>query len=299
MAAGGSSMNNQQRQNLLQLLSEVNFPNINDNIQEAVHNGEQEAVNTEEMRRDYLLGKIITDILNNVNPTISNSTLNDLKGKNSSQLWQMIKWAKKVEYGANKESGELKVITMEDMAFDPRIKEEINKVLGRVNSAAAAPSPIETPRTAGLKTMVLDVLIHYFPEEEAKFRKMPLDTLKGYFANLVQQVQTPDLKRLNWNVGQYLLSKAPQKTRVVNLKSKLQNLLPRYANGNLRRFASMNLPELQAELRTLMTSTKNDGKKKEISKAIQEGKGDKEVPLRQLTRPGTRWTMTKQRKGKK
>lgn len=138
MAAGGSSMNNQQRQNLLQLLSGVNFPNINDNIQEAVHSGEEEAVNTEEMRRDYLLGKIITDILNNVNPTISNSTLNDLKGKNFSQLWQMIKWAKKVEYGANKESGELKVLTMEDMAFDPRIKEEINKVLERVHSAAGA-----------------------------------------------------------------------------------------------------------------------------------------------------------------
>ena len=235
-------MNNQQRQNLLQLLSGVNFPNINDNIQEAVHSVEEEVVNTEEMRRDYLLGKIITDILNNVNPTISNSTLNDLKGKNFSQLWGMIRWAKKVEYGANKESGELKVITMEDMAFDPRIKEEINKVLGRVNSAAAAGG--------------------------------------------------------GGSVAAAALSKAPHKTSIVTLQSKLQNVLPRYANGNRQRFALMTLPELQAELRALMMSTENAGKKEEISKAIKQSKGTKTVPIRQVSMP-SRWTMTKQRKGRK
>ena len=94
------------------------------------------------------------------------------------------------------------------------------------------------------------------------------------------------------------------KTPVVNLQSKLQNVLPRYANGNRKRFALMTLPELQAELRALMESTENAGKKEEIRLALQQSKGTKTVPVRQVSKPGSRWTMTKgsprkARKGRK
>lgn len=88
MASGGSSMNNKKTRNLLQLLNGVNFPSFDENI--------QEEVNVEQVKREYLLGRMITDILEGeTNPKVKKHKLEELNGKNSSQLWRMIKWAKR------------------------------------------------------------------------------------------------------------------------------------------------------------------------------------------------------------
>lgn len=171
--------------------------------------------------------------------------------------------------------------------FTDEVKQVMDGIL-RNNTYAA-----ETPRATSLKTRVLDVLINYFPRDEAELRQMSLENLKGHLANLVEQVGNPELVSLHRNVRHYLKSKKPEKTRIVSLQSRLQYVLPRFANGNRQRFAVMTLPELQAELQTLMMRTENAEKKEEIRLALQEGKGTKTVPSRQVTRPGTRWTMTK------
>ena len=291
-------MRNQQTRNLLQFLNGVNFPSFNDNI--------QEEVNVEQVKRDYLLGRMITDILEeDIDPKVKKHKLEELNGKTSRQLWQMVKWAKKVEYGASEEEyeaiaeqhrGELQPITTPEMRlminyFTNEVKQKMDGI--RRASATYNYSSAETPRTTSLKTRVLDVLVHYFPEDEGELRQMSLENLKGHLANLVEQVGNPELVSLHRNVRHYLKSKKPVKTSVVNLQSKLQYVLPQFANGNRQRFAAMTLPELQAELRTLMMSTENAEKKEEIRLALQEGKGTKTVPSRQVTRPGTRWTMTK------
>ena len=287
-------MNNKKTRNLLQLLNGVNFPSFDENI--------QEEVNVEQVKREYLLGRMITDILEGeTNPKVKKHKLEELNGKNSSQLWRMIKWAKKVEYGASEEEydaiheehrGELQPITIPEMRlminyFTDEVKQVMDGIL-RNNTYAA-----ETPRATSLKTRVLDVLINYFPRDEAELRQMSLENLKGHLANLVEQVGNPELVSLHRNVRHYLKSKKPEKTRIVSLQSRLQYVLPRFANGNRQRFAVMTLPELQAELQTLMMRTENAEKKEEIRLALQEGKGTKTVPSRQVTRPGTRWTMTK------
>jgi hypothetical protein len=269
----------------------------------------------EEIRREYLLGRIITDMSEGIIPTISKSSLQDLHGKNSSQLWEMITFAKKEEYGDTEISIDMMRFLID--TFDEDVKQEVSNVVrptatynysvypssasSPVGGGGARATPAETPRSTSLKTRVLDVLIHYFPGDAADFRLMPLDVLNGHLANLIQNltVRSPELETLYKSVRAYLKSKKNTKNTIVSLQSKLQYVLPHFANGNRQRFASMTLPELQAELRTLMTNTQNAAKKEEIRQALQQGKGSRVVPVRQVSKPGTRWTMTKARKGRK
>lgn len=261
----------------------------------------------EEIRREYLLGRIITDMLEGNNPTITKSSFKDLDGKHSSQLWEMITFAKKHEYGDT----ELNIDMMRFLidTFNEDVKEKVSDVLspsatynysvhspasvgGAGAGAEAAPA---TPQAESLKTRVLDILIHYYPGDADNFRRMSLDVLHGHLGNVIENltVRSPELETLYKSIRVYLKSKKPTKTSVVNLQSKLQYVLPQFANGNRQRFASMTLPELQAELRTLMTNTQNAAKKEEIRQALQQGKGSRVVPVRQVSKPGTRWTMTK------
>jgi hypothetical protein len=319
MASGGSSMSNENTKKLLHLLNGVSFPEFEDEIQEGP------LVNTKEVRRNYLLGRMITDILeSDITPKVKNFLIEELNGLNSNQLWEKVKWAKKVAYGASQDEydaipaqyrGELQVISIEEMELMSNyFTEEVKQIMSRIlkqssnyNYSASAsagrdtatPTP-STPQAAALKTRVLNVLIHYYPEDADNFRLMPLDVLKVHLGNVIENltVRSPELESLHRSVRTYLKSKKPTKTSVVNLQSKLQYVLPRFANGNRQRFASMTLPELQAELRTLMTNTQNAAKKEEIRLALQEGKGAK-TPVRQVSKPGNRWTMTKARKTRK
>ena len=218
----------------------------------------------EEIRREYLLGRIITDMLEGNNPTITKSSFKDLDGKHSSQLWEMITFAKKHEYGDT----ELNIDMMRFLidTFNEDVKEKVSDVLspsatynysvhspasvgGAGAGAEAAPA---TPQAESLKTRVLDILIHYYPGDADNFRRMSLDVLHGHLGNVIENltVRSPELETLYKSIRVYLKSKKPTKTSVVNLQSKLQYVLPQFANGNRQRFASMTLPELQSELRT-------------------------------------------------
>jgi hypothetical protein len=314
MASG--EMSNENTRKLLQLLNGVNLSQFENTNEEE---------NLEEVRRKYLLGRIITDILaSDIQPQTKESKLEELNGLNSNQLWEKVNWAKKVEYGASQSEyeaipaqhrGELQVVSISEMNlvtnyFTEEVKETMSRILkpsATYNYSVHSPTPASaggggasTPQSAALKTRVLNVLIHYYPGDAADFRLMPLDVLNGHLANLIQNltVRSPELETLYKNVKVYLKSKKLAKNTVVSLQSKLQYVLPHFANGNRQRFASMTLPELQAELRTLMTNTQNAAKKEEIRQALQQGKGSRVVPVRQVSKPGTRWTMTKARRTK-
>jgi hypothetical protein len=311
MASG--EMSNENTRKLLQLLNGVNLSQFENTNEEE---------NVEEVRRKYLLGRIITDILaSDIQPQIKKHKLEELNGLNSNQLWQTVKWAKKVEYGASQSEydaipaqhrGELQVVSISEMNlvtnyFTEEVKETMSRILkpsATYNysvhspasaSASAGGSGASTPQSAALKTRVLNVLIHYYPGDADNFRLMSLDVLHGHLGNVIENltVRNPELETLYKNVKVYLKSKKSAKSTVVTLQSKLQYVLPRFANGNRQRFASMTLPELQTELRTLMTNTQNAAKKEEIRLALQEGKGSRVVPVRQVSKPGNRWTMTK------
>jgi hypothetical protein len=316
MASG--EMSNENTRKLLQLLNGVNLSQFENTNEEE---------NVEEIRRKYILGRIITDILaSDIQPQIKKSKLEELNGLNSNQLWQTVKWAKKVEYGASQSEydaipaqhrGELQVVSKSEMNlvtnyFTEEVKETMSRILKpsatynySVHSpASASPSAggggAETPQAAALKTRVLNILIHYYPGDANNFRLMPLDVLNGHLGNVIQDltVRSPELEALYKNVRAYLKSKKAAKSTVVSLQSKLQYVLPQFANGNRQRFALMTLPELQTELRTLVTNTQNVEKKEKIRLALQEGKGSRVVPVRQVSKPGNRWTMTKARKTK-
>ena len=129
MASGG--MSNKNTRNLLKLLNGVNFSQFNDN------QGQEE--NSDGVRREYLLGRMIHDILESKGK--KPYKIEELHGLTSDQLWKKLNWAKKVEYGATQAEydtippqfrGELQVVSIPEMKlvtnyFSEEVKEAMSK----------------------------------------------------------------------------------------------------------------------------------------------------------------------------
>jgi len=250
MAAGGSSMNNQQTRNLLELLNGVNFSSFDENNQGYVED------DSEEVRRNYLLGRMITDILAaDINPQVKKHQLEELKGKNSSQLWQMVKWEKKVEYGATEEEyeaipeehrGELQPVSISEMKlvgnyFTDEVKQAMDGIprpSDSYNYSAAPPvaaaqfiPPQETgnirENIKGLHKQVSSVLASEGNSLEKRRSIAELRRgIQGHLAKNIPANARQELEEIHTMVDKYLTDYMKRRTFTIRAKRGYKNVTP-------------------------------------------------------------------------